>query len=119
MQVKACIMLTCQIVLLLQAIHHTSLTHSLLYGSTAPLLIAVGTLIMRKPISTGKLLLQLWKVAVVMKEQVSVMGNVQAHCATQFCETLRIFDAGEVLGTCLGLVGVILLTRANKTDQQV
>lgn len=41
--------------LYLQSIHHTSLTHALLYGSTAPVLIAMGTLIIRKPISTGKL----------------------------------------------------------------
>ena len=39
----------------LQSIHHTSLTHALLYSSTAPVLIAMGTLVMRKPISAGKL----------------------------------------------------------------
>lgn len=60
------------------SIHHTSLTHALLYGSTAPVLIAVGTLMIRKPISTG-----------------------------------------EILGTVLGLVGIVLLIRANKVDQQV
>lgn len=60
------------------AIHHTSLTHALLFASAAPLLIALGTVIVRKPISTG-----------------------------------------EILGTCLGMVGVLLLTRANKVDQQV
>ncbi|DBA79052.1 TPA: hypothetical protein ACH3X1_008910 [Trebouxia sp. C0004] len=60
------------------AIHHTSLTHALLFSSAAPLLIAIGTLIMRKPISTG-----------------------------------------EILGTCLGMVGVLALTQANKVDRQV
>ncbi len=40
---------------LLQAIHHTSLTHALLFSSAAPLLIAIGTLIVRMPISVGKL----------------------------------------------------------------
>ena len=53
------------------------------------------------------------------KEQLPVTGAVQAHCVTQLHERLHVSDAGEVLGTCLGLVGVILLTRANKTDQQV
>jgi len=27
--------------------------------------------------------------------------------------------AGEIIGTCLGMVGVLALTRANKVDQQV
>ena len=40
--------------MLLQTIHHTSLTHAMLYGSTAPLLIAMTTLVLRKPISKGK-----------------------------------------------------------------
>lgn len=40
----------------LQAVHHTSLTHALLFSSASPLLIAVGTLILRKPISAGNLL---------------------------------------------------------------
>lgn len=26
---------------------------------------------------------------------------------------------GEIMGTCLGMVGVVLLTRASKVDQQV
>ena len=39
----------------MQSIHHTSLTHALLGASMAPLLIAIGTLILRKPISLGKL----------------------------------------------------------------
>lgn len=53
---------------LLQAIHHTSLTHALLFSSAAPLLIAIGTLIMRKPISIGKLLICL------------APGNSAPHC---------------------------------------
>ncbi|KAL0053403.1 hypothetical protein WJX82_005226 [Trebouxia sp. C0006] len=60
------------------AIHHTSLTHALLFSSAAPLLIAIGTLILRKPISIG-----------------------------------------EIIGTCLGMVGVLALTQANKVDWQV
>ena len=53
---------------LLQAIHHTSLTHALLFSSAAPLLIAIGTLILRKPISIGKLLICL------------AQGNSAPHC---------------------------------------
>ena len=29
------------------------------------------------------------------------------------------FVAGEVIGTCLGMVGVLALTQANKVDRQV
>ncbi len=58
---------------LLQAIHHTSLTHALLFSSAAPLLIAIGTLIMRKPISIGKLFICL------------AQGNSTPHCKQCCC----------------------------------
>lgn len=56
------------LLVLLQAIHHTSLTHALLFSSAAPLLIAIGTVIMRKPISLGKLYVCL------------AQGNSAPHC---------------------------------------
>lgn len=60
------------------AIHHTSLTHALLIASAPPLLIAMGLLVLRKPISLG-----------------------------------------EVLGTCMGMGGVLLLTGSQNKDGKV
>ena len=102
----------------LQSIHHTSLTHALLYGSTAPVLIAMGTLLMRKPISAGKLSL-LCGCAIKVCSWLYLAIMTGKLCRSSLCCSQVLTAVGEILGTFLGLVGVVLLTRANKVDQQV
>ena len=75
---------------LLQSIHHTSLTHALLYASTAPVLIAMGTFVMRKPISTGKLSLksQFYDCAIKDLQQLCLASRQPSHAAVA-CPSLQ------------------------------
>lgn len=54
------------------------------------------------------------------------MGS--SHLASNECKVFvhalneckyGMHGVGEIVGTCLGMVGVVLLTRASKVDQQV
>ena len=128
-----------------QAIQHTSVTHAMLFSSSTPLLISIGALVLRRPISTG---------SSSYADQHTVSAYISIHesqslaiCFTnmssrpvlpsqlpfqQICcsQVLSVSTccvnrkhcmrgAGEIMGTGLGMVGVVLLTRASKVDQQV
>ena len=101
------------------AIQHTSLSHTLLFLSATPVLLAAYTWLRRQPISAGQA--HVYSLAASYERSVTVASSARVGRSSEDPggQMLHGLCSGELAGTALGIVGAGALASGAHSENKV